>query len=54
MPQNLTKWLEKFGIVHQGEVFYNPDKSQLVTQSILDHEGQLTSHGALALFLSYS
>jgi phosphoenolpyruvate carboxykinase (ATP) len=49
MPQTLTKWLGKLGIVHQGEIFHNPDRSQLVTQAILAQEGQLTSHGALAV-----
>lgn len=49
MPQNLTKWLEKLGIVVQGEIFHNPDRSYLITQAILTKEGQLTSHGALAV-----
>lgn len=49
MPQILTKWLEKLGIVHQGEIFHNPDRSQLVAQANLNQEGQLTSDGALAV-----
>lgn len=49
MTQTLTNWLENLGIVHQGEIFYNPDKSILVTQSILAGEGNLTSHGALVV-----
>ncbi|NLN71140.1 MAG: phosphoenolpyruvate carboxykinase (ATP) [Chloroflexi bacterium] len=49
MLNTLTQWLEKLGIVHQGEIFLNPDKAQLVTHAILNREGQLTSDGALAV-----
>ncbi|MFU8825913.1 MAG: phosphoenolpyruvate carboxykinase (ATP) [Brevefilum sp.] len=52
MIQTLTNWLENLGIVHQGEIFYNPDKSTLVTQAILGEEGQLTADGALAVLTS--
>jgi phosphoenolpyruvate carboxykinase (ATP) len=45
----LTNWLEKLGIVHQGEIFLNPDKAQLITQAVLNHEGELTSEGAIAV-----
>ena len=49
MPTHaLTKWLEQLGIVHTGEIFFNADTAQLVTQAILNGEGQLTSAGALA------
>ncbi|MDI9565739.1 MAG: phosphoenolpyruvate carboxykinase (ATP), partial [Chloroflexota bacterium] len=49
MPTHaLKKWLEQLGIVHTGEIFFNADTAQLVTQAILNGEGQLTSAGALA------
>lgn len=49
MAQSLSKWLESIGVVHQGETLLNPGKTQLVTEAILNHEGQLTSEGAFAV-----
>jgi len=49
MPQALTHWLEALGIVHQNQIFHNPDKSQLVSEALLNNEGQLTSEGALGV-----
>jgi len=47
MSEAITQWLNSFGIVHQGKVFHNPSRSQLVTQAVLDSEGLLTHDGAL-------
>jgi len=46
---SLNKWLESIGIVHQGAVFHNPDKSLLVTEALLHNEGQLTHEGAVGV-----
>jgi phosphoenolpyruvate carboxykinase (ATP) len=49
MSNLLSVWLEKLGIVHQSQIFLNLDRSQLVTESILNHEGTLTNDGALGV-----
>lgn len=52
MQQALTHWLGALGIVHQNQIFHNPDKSQLVSEALLNNEGQLTSEGALGVITS--
>jgi phosphoenolpyruvate carboxykinase (ATP) len=49
MQQALTHWLEALGIVHQNQIWHNPDRSMLVSEALLNDEGQLTSEGALAV-----
>jgi phosphoenolpyruvate carboxykinase (ATP) len=49
MAQSLEQWLESIGIVHHEQVFHNPNRSQLVTQAILNNEGMLTNDGALGV-----
>jgi phosphoenolpyruvate carboxykinase (ATP) len=49
MQQALTHWLEALGIFHHKQIFHNPDKSHLISEAILDNEGQLTSDGALGV-----
>ena len=47
MTVDIQKWLQTMGIINQGEIFYNLDQSVLVTESLLNHEGQLTHDGAI-------
>ena len=47
MSTQLQKWLEDLGIANQGKIIFNPDQSELVMESILKAEGQLTHAGAL-------
>ena len=47
MTVRIEKWLQTIGVVNQGEIFYNPDQSVLLTESLLNHEGQLTHDGAI-------
>jgi len=49
MNNTLGSWLEELGIVHQKSVFHNPNRSQLVSQAIVNQEGELTHQGALAV-----
>lgn len=49
MTQALTHWLEALGIIHQKEILYNPDRSQLVTEALHNNEGVLTHDGALGV-----
>jgi phosphoenolpyruvate carboxykinase (ATP) len=49
MTKTLTKWLETLGIVNQGEILYNPSRSELVTQAVVAKEGVLTHDGALRI-----
>jgi len=52
MPTEPTHWLEQLGITYPGQIFHNPDRSQLVSQAIMENEGQLTVDGALAVTTS--
>ncbi len=49
MAQTLKQWLESIGIQHQLAVCHNPDRSQLITDAIENHEGQLTHTGAFGV-----
>ncbi len=49
MTVSLTDWLESLGVVHQGGILHNPDRSQLVTEAIQRNEGELTHEGALGV-----
>ena len=49
MAQNLSQWLETLGIVHQGPVFHNLSRSELVAEAIRNGEGTLTHQGALGV-----
>lgn len=49
MAQLLTNWLKTHGIVHQQKVLHNPDRSILLTEALLNGEGELTHDGALAV-----
>lgn len=49
MSQSLCQWLESLGVIHTTEIFHNPDKSKLVTESLLHDEGLLTHEGALGV-----
>lgn len=49
MDNTLTGWLERQGIVHQGEIYLNLGRSQLVTKAIQKNEGTLTIDGALSV-----
>jgi len=49
MSDSITQWLENLGIVHQGMVLHNPNKSHLVAESLQNNEGELTDHGALGV-----
>jgi len=49
MSQSLNQWLVSLGIVHTDKIFYNPDKSTLVTEALLHNEGKLTHDGALGV-----
>jgi phosphoenolpyruvate carboxykinase (ATP) len=49
MPTDLTLWLKELGLIQHGEIRHNLDRSQLVTAVLLNHEGLLTSAGAIAV-----
>lgn len=49
MAQNLSKWLETLGVVHQGPVYHNLSRSDLVAEAIRNGEGALTHQGALGV-----
>lgn len=49
MELNINQWLQSLGIIHQGEVKHNPDRSELVTEALSNHEGELTHGGALGV-----
>lgn len=49
MSNLLAAWLDKLGIAHQSQIFHNLDKPQLISESILNHEGTLTADGALGV-----
>ena len=49
MSDTINHWLESLGIVHQGTVLHNPNKSHLVAESLKNNEGKLTDHGALGV-----
>jgi phosphoenolpyruvate carboxykinase (ATP) len=49
MDQSLEKWLEKIGIVHQGQIGHNQDRAQLVTEALQNNEGVLTHDGAVGV-----
>jgi len=49
MSQSLEQWLESIGIIHHDKVLHNPDRSQLVTEALLNNEGLLTHDGALGV-----
>ncbi len=49
MDNTLTGWLERQGIVHQGDIYLNLDPSQLITKAIQKNEGELTIDGALGV-----
>ena len=49
MTQELSQWLSQLGIVNQGRIFHNVDRTTLVTQTVLNHEGELTNDGALGV-----
>jgi len=47
MHHELYGWFNNLGIVHQQAIFHNPDQSLLVTNALINGEGQLTHDGAL-------
>jgi len=52
MPTELDYWLSSFGILHPREILHNSNRSQLITEALLNHEGQLTHTGALGVVTS--
>jgi phosphoenolpyruvate carboxykinase (ATP) len=49
MSQNFTSWLANLGIVHQGKILHNPNRSQLISEALKNDEGMLTVDGALGV-----
>jgi phosphoenolpyruvate carboxykinase (ATP) len=47
MTVDLQNWLHSIGVVNQGEIFFNPNQSILVEESLLNHEVELTHDGAI-------
>lgn len=49
MPQALTHWLEALGIANHQRIYHNPDRSELISQAVVNNEGLLTHEGALGV-----
>ena len=49
MTRALTQWLKSLGIVQTSQVLHNPDRSQLISEALENHEGQLTHTGAFGV-----
>jgi len=47
MSNYLPEWLDSIGILNNSSIFHNPSRSELVTQALLNKEGELTYDGAL-------